>query len=613
MIAVRRSRFRHARRLSGARGLFVRPRLTSLEARAVPASFSVTNLNDSGAGSFRQAVLDTNSFAGPDTVDATGVTGTINLSGGQMSVTGDTTILGPGSGKLTLNNTAAASATSRVFNINSPTPGTSVSISGLTVSGGNLSTGNGAGLLVQAEDMTLADVVLTGNVTAGDGGGFAVAVGGNRVTMTNCFISNNSATSSTSQGGGAYFLNPTSFVLTNSTVSGNKSGEDGGGVYFLSGGTLMMECTTVSDNQANLLKARKGGGGLYLFGNTFNGAIRNCTISGNSATNGGGIVLRGSGNLTVENSTVAFNAADKGGGISNQSTMTLTSVLVANNSAPAGPDVVGLFSANFSLFGISSGATITGANNLTNVDPLLSALADNGGPTRTHALQAGSPAIDAGSNPATLSTDQRGTGFGRIAGPAIDIGAFEWQNLPTVTGVTLNGGEVQRSRVTSIAVTFSAVVTLPADPATAFQLVRQGDNAVVDLTANVANGAQTVVTLTFNGGLSEFGSLADGRYTLTVVAANVSTAGGQLDGDNNSLGGDEYFLVGDPATNQLHRLFGDDDGDGDTDAADLLLFRDTFGTSSADAGFNPNFDFDGDGDVDGADFLQFRPRFGSAV
>src|SRR5207253_1166308 len=102
-------------------------------------------------------------------------------------------------------------------------------------------------------------------------------------------------------------------------------------------------------------------------------------------------------------------------------------------------------------------------------------------PTPTVPLFPGSLAIDAGSNPAGLSFDQRGTVFPRVAFTAADIGAFEVQPSLKVTSVVINSGEAQRSRVTSLTVTFDGPPTLPANPADAFQLTRQSDSALVTL------------------------------------------------------------------------------------------------------------------------------------
>src|SRR5262249_38541856 len=120
---------------------------------------------------------------------------------------------------------------------------------------------------------------------------------------------------------------------------------------------------------------------------------------------------------------------------------------------------------------------------------------------------------------------------------------FQEVHPPRVAGVQVNGGAAQRSRVTQLQVNFDSVVNLPPNPADAFQLQPQSDNALVNLTVAVTNDTATHVTLTFHGGLSEFGSLEDGRYTLTVIAAQVSNANGPLDGNGDGTPGDDYVLA----------------------------------------------------------------------
>jgi Calx-beta domain len=182
---------------------------------------------------------------------------------------------------------------------------------------------------------------------------------------------------------------------------------------------------------------------------------------------------------------------------------------------------------------------------------------------------------------------------------------------PRVQSVVVNGGDAQRSRVTSVAVTFDQIVTLPATPANAFQLFRQIDGAPVTMSAVVNNsGAGTVATLSFIGGAVEFGSLADGRYTLIVSAGSVSTVAGSLDGDNNGVGGDNYVLASasmpDPPTN-IFRIYGDINGDGFVGANDFAVFRLFFNSSNA------AFDFNNDGFIGTNDFAEFRQRFNSSI
>src|SRR5262249_1602493 len=153
-------------------------------------------------------------------------------------------------------------------------------------------------------------------------------------------------------------------------------------------------------------------------------------------------------------------------------------------------------------------------------------------------------------------------GFSRFFAAGPDIGAYELQLNPCkVLSVQVNDGSAQRSRVTSLLVTFDQAPNLPINPADGFQLKRQSDNAVVSLSALPMGNT---VPITFTGGPVEFGSLADGRYTLTVLAAQILN----LDGDGNGIMGDNFIhasaLFPSPPTN-IFRLFGDADGNGVVD------------------------------------------------
>jgi hypothetical protein len=192
------------------------------------------------------------------------------------------------------------------------------------------------------------------------------------------------------------------------------------------------------------------------------------------------------------------------------------------------------------------------------------------------------------------------TGAARPAGP-MDVGPLATRPL-VVQSVVVNDGSAQRSLVTSLTVTFNTQVTFAGAVAGAFTLTRTSDGAGVSVavtataTASVVGG-RTVVTLSnFTGSATEFGSLADGRYTLTVLSAQVQ---GGLQGGDSTTG--------------LFRLFGDGDGDGAVDALDLLRLRTTFGKTAADPGFLAYFDFDGSGTVDALDLLRFRQRFGTVL
>jgi autotransporter-associated beta strand protein len=170
-----------------------------------------------------------------------------------------------------------------------------------------------------------------------------------------------------------------------------------------------------------------------------------------------------------------------------------------------------------------------------------------------------------------------------------------------VTSTRINDGSAQRSRVTSLTVTFNAPVTFSITPGTAFTLVRSTDGAIEQFTAMAAVlGGVTVVTLNnFGGNASQFGSLADGRYTLTALANQITVAGQRLDGNGDGISGDDYVF------GSLYRFFGDINGDRHVDIADFGIFSQSI--------FNPAnyiaaFDFNNDGHIDIADFGQFAVR-----
>ena len=237
-------------------------------------------------------------------------------------------------------------------------------------------------------------------------------------------------------------------------------------------------------------------------------------------------------------------------------------------------------------------------------------LANNGGPTQTVALGAGSAAIDAGDPALTGTTDQRGVA--RPQGAGVDIGAFELAaTAPAVGGVVVNNGQAQISSVTSIQVTFNSQVTLGSG---AFTLTRvglpngvAGDGATLQSSdgsiavATQVVGGVTVATLTFSGPNSTAGSgsLDDGNWTLTVHAAAVTNGGTPMAGDFTQT--------------NIKRLYGDFDGNGVVNAFDFAKFRLAYGSSSTDPAYVTFFDYDANGAINAFDFAQFRLRYGSSV
>jgi RHS repeat-associated protein len=172
---------------------------------------------------------------------------------------------------------------------------------------------------------------------------------------------------------------------------------------------------------------------------------------------------------------------------------------------------------------------------------------------------------------------------------------------PQVATVGVNGGAAQRSRVTTLDVTFDAAVAVAVGAFTATGTALDGTaltGVVASFITQVVAG-KTVATLTFSGPNTEHGSLADGTWVIAIDRSKVTLGGVPMAADYSSAGA---------AT--IRRLFADQDGDGDVDTIDYIRFRQTLGRSAADTGFNAAFDWDGDGDVDTIDYIRFRQRIG---
>jgi lysophospholipase L1-like esterase len=181
---------------------------------------------------------------------------------------------------------------------------------------------------------------------------------------------------------------------------------------------------------------------------------------------------------------------------------------------------------------------------------------------------------------------------------------------PQVASVTINNGAPQRSMVTALSVTFSTAVTFASTPTAAFTLTRSGGGSVAFTAAAFTGGGATVVTLSnFTGTEATSGSLNDGKYMLSVLAAQVTANGLHLDGNGDGTGGDDYTLTDNGKAGGLFRLYGDANGDRVVNQSDLSLFRVVFGATTVDK----TFDVNGDGVIDAADLSVFRISFGNAL
>ena len=373
-------------------------------------TITVTNLSDSGAGSLRQAILGS---ASGDTI-VFSVTGTINLTSGELSINHSLTITGPGAPwQLVINR--SSSALFRIFYFDNGT----WTLSNVTVSNGSDSV-EGGGIYNGNGNLTLSNCVVSGNTAPLTGGGIY-----NKATLQtqNCTISGNTVTSSSStdfiEGGGLY--NSGTATLTSSTFNGNQTSPRGfgGGLHNDSGGTLTLHNCTLYQNTGYY------GGAISNFGDTL--TLRSCTFAKNMALGEDPDSNKSAGDCIYGGGASVGNCIfDNYGNICSGGAACDGSNFDGDGFTSAGYNLSTDDSGNYpNGFLTSTGDKFAPTSGL---DPL--GLRYNGGFTDTVAIVAGSPAIDAG-NSFGLTTDQTGNSR-TINNPGVpnvsdgtDIGAYE--------------------------------------------------------------------------------------------------------------------------------------------------------------------------------------------
>jgi hypothetical protein len=398
--------------------LFVANSITLLCAIAISAhatTITVTSTNDSGPGSLRQALVDSHDG---DTIDFDPALNgqTILLTTAELAIAKNVTISGPGANLLAVSREQNAPGF-RIFHV---APNHTVIIQGITITHGIDVTGAG----IWNDHATL--------------------------TVNSCAVTGNSATDSKYAGGG---------ILNDGFCCGAGSGP----------ATLTVINSAISGNSAN---AGFGGGIMNLaLGFPATLAVSNSTITGNTARDqagGGGIDNQSDGEAfaTVANSTLSDNFGYAG--IINDGELTIGNTIL---KAGARPTIIKVgfghtTSAGYNLSSDNADGLLNGPGDQINTDPLLGPLQDNGGPTLTHALLPGSPAIDTGDPKFTPPPffDQRGPGFDRVVNGRIDKGSFELQAGTTPTPTPTSTATATPTATPTATVTATATATPTSTP-----------------------------------------------------------------------------------------------------------------------------------------------------
>jgi len=438
------------------------------------ATITVTNRNDGGPGSLRQALHNANDG---DTITFA-VTGMITLTSGGLPITKNITISGPGADQLSIDGNQALLVLG-IF------PNKIAAIAGLTVRNGQI------GIWNQGAPTTVSNCVVTGNAYEGfaNQGVLRVSnctVSGNpglglyndhaMLNVNDCVVSGNSyggiynnqvhgpSPAAIQSGNGRpdhrkSYAGPSSLepslTIENSIISDNS----GPGVDNDSG-VATIDSSTISGNFNGNSGSQSGeGGGIYTHGTKLPGSltVTNSTVSGNFAFSNGGGISSGFSGLTIVNSTISGNSTGDpeygyGGGVAATS-VTIMNSTISDNSASVCSGICGgtveigntildvnapiniggtVTSHGYNISSDDGGGLLNGPGDQINTDPLLGPLQDNGGPTLTHMPLPGSPAIDAGDPNFTPPPfrDQRGPCFYRVFGRRIDVGSVETQPGP---------------------------------------------------------------------------------------------------------------------------------------------------------------------------------------
>jgi autotransporter-associated beta strand protein len=573
-----------------------------------------------GTGTVRLTGIDVNnSFTGDTVVQ----NGTLELGKTRQSPSaipaatpGNLTITGGTVRELASNQIADAAAVTlsagSTFDLNGQTDG----IAALTVSGSRVTVGTGA-VSFSALTMTGGSITATGTGEVQVRGNATInaSAGGSTITGGRVQLGGATRTFTVADGAAAIDLDINSEIRQDTSATAGLT-KAGAGTLRLEGPTSNAYTgpTTVSAGTLELDKIGVTGvavavaGDLVINGATVREVVNNQLgdLSAVAINAGSVFDLNGQsdtvGAVTVVGGTLSTNGGRLSAG---NTTFNGTATLAMKLNGSSGPDRIATTGtvAVGGILQLSLTAPVPPGTAIT--------LIDNDGAdavTGTFAGLAPGTTVNVGGQLFVISY---------AAGTGNDVVLTRLVLPPRVDDVQINGGVAQRSMVTSVTVTFNAVVTFAGTASQAFSLTRQGDPVAVGLSATASNATGvTVVTLSgFTGASASNGSLADGTYSLRALSGQITASGAFLDGNGDGAGtgtpADDFVFADSGTTrgNQFYRLFGDATGDRMVNQADLSLFTAAFGTATTDI----TFDFDRNGVINVADLNAFRANFGAAV
>jgi len=635
---------------------------------SLPGSLLVVNNNDSGPGSLRQAVALVP--AGDRVLFDSSLKGqTTTLTTGELVIDKSLDIEGLGATNLTVSGGGA----SRVFDIVNSSA--TVTIAGLTISGGRLSTGNGGGILNAGGTLTIADCTISGNSIdnrGGNGGGIYSSGGkltvvlctfignyanggggisnhdGGHATVVSCTLEGN-----TSYYGGGFDNNRSTMSVVSCTITGNTAYYTGGGIVAGDGAVTTVDSCTIAGNSAQGFEgggianavftsstmtitnstisansADMGGGITNAAGGT-SGTVTviSCTIAGNSALNGprdrgGGIKNNGAGTVTVASSTISGNTASYGAGIDNDAgaTVALTNTIVAGNLVSGTPqDIQGTVrtGSSHNLVGVDSG--LSGISN--GVSDNIIGTTDKPidpklGPLQDNGGPTMTMALLPGSPAIDAGIDVEGVttdqrGMSRTISGPPDIGSFEFAAL-TMDPIVVNDGAAQRSNDTTVALTFNQWTNIQT-------LI---DSQTIGSAVQLFGASQIPLEATryhFNRD----------TFTLTIDLRLTDSQKTMLDDGRYQLRIDtsQVFALGNPSnplvdndgtldgfvTAKFHQLVGDFNGDGVVSVLDRTDFLAHYGSKLGQSLYDYAYDLNGDKIINLQDYMAWLKLLGRTV